>query len=134
MIFLNRGEPSVIKIDPDLVIDYKRESDLYLVNIKRSLTKQLVYYKVYYELNKVNNAFYAIIDGLLNEKYTKVQDFRNDVKDFSSAVNVFLRTCTDIIEEHVFYLVKADTDAVDLIIKKLVSIVENYCMKSEDLF
>lgn len=134
MIFLNREEQSVIKIDPDLVIDYKRESDLYLVNIKRSLTKQLVYYKVYYELNKVNNAFYAIIDGLLNEKYTKVQDFRNDVKDFSSAVNVFLRTCTDIIEEHVFDLVKADTDAVDLIIKKLVSIVENYCMKSEDLF
>lgn len=131
MIFLNKEEPSVISIDKDIVVDYKRESDLYLINIKRSLTRQLVFYGVYTGLNKLNNSFYKIISGLLNDEYKDMQTFRDDYKAFSVTCSEFIKECENYVDDDVLESVSYEVNCVDLIIKKLIAIVENFCV-SED--
>ena len=64
MILLNQEVVSPIKIDKDLVMTYKHEGDRYLVAINHNLTKQLVSYLVYYDLQQVNNAFFLILKNL----------------------------------------------------------------------
>ena len=82
MIFLNREESSVFKIEKDLVVDYKRTGDQYLVSIYHELTKQLIPYTVYNDLQKVDNYFYMIIKGLLYEEYTDIEKFRETYSIF----------------------------------------------------
>lgn len=131
MIFLNQTEPSVITIDPDLVVNYKRESDLYLINIRRTLTRQLVYYKIYYYLQKVNNSFFKIISSLLEEKYTDRGMFLKDKTTFYNDLTVFLKSCDNLVRDSVYESIEYDVNALKLIIEKLTKIIEDFCMEDK---
>ena len=47
-----------LKINPKLVEYYKNECDPYLVNLKRELTRSLVDYKLFQDLQEINNSYY----------------------------------------------------------------------------
>ena len=128
MIFLNRQEESVVTVDKDLVLDYKRAGDEYLIDIKRELSKQLVYYILYTDLQQVYNAYGCIIEKLLNEEYTEKSQITKDNADLSRCCASFLKSCEGFITESVLGKVKKDVDALLLCIKKLMYIIENLCI------
>lgn len=132
MIYLNREIESAFKVDPDLVADYKVICDRYLVNIRRNLTKQLIFYKVYYDLQQVNNAYFLIIDKLLNGLYENIESLKKDNSDFVKCCNVFVKSSTTVVPENVMDLVDADIDRLKLAMNKLIYILENYCLQPEE--
>lgn len=134
MIYLNREPVSVFKIDPDLVVDYKVICDEILVNIRRNLSRQLIFYKVYYDLQQLYNGFFSIFDKLLNNLYEDSSVFNKDVSDFKGLCDVLLKNSENIIPENIHDLVDSDIKKLLLTIDKLVYIINNYCDFSEDSF
>jgi hypothetical protein len=134
MIYLNREIESIFNVDQDLVIDYKRVCDRYLVNIRRNLSKQLVFYKVYYDLQQVNNSYFEIIDKLINELYEYVADLDKDYSVFIRNCNTFLKNSENIIPQNIHYLVDSDIKSIQLSLDKLIYIIKNFCDDSEDNF
>lgn len=127
MIFLNKEEEQIISIDPDIVLNYKHEGDMYLVNIQHELTKQLISYLVFYDLQKVNNSFFKLIQNLSEGNYFDIVDFRNDYAEFIKCCKTFLKGCEGIEEVGVYDSVKESIDKLQLSIQKLVYIIENFC-------
>lgn len=133
MIFLNREESSVFKIEKDLVVDYKRTGDQYLVSIYHELTKQLIPYTVYNDLQKVDNYFYLIIKGLLYEEYTDIEKFRENYSIFVKKCDIFLKNSKEsfLTDDNMkvcdFYI-----DKLKLLMQKLMYIAENICYDLEE--
>lgn len=132
MIYLNREVQSVFQINQDLVVDYKRTCDRILVNIRRNLTRQLIFYKVYCDLQEVYNSYYVIIDKLINELYESVEDLRRDYADLTKYSKAFIRNSTTIVPENIHEVVSDEIDQFLLAMDKLIYILENYCENSED--
>lgn len=132
MIYLNREIKSAFNVDPDLVVDYKSVCDRYLVNIRRNLTKQLVFYKVYYDLQQVNNSYFAMIDKLMNEEYEFIEQLNKDYAKFVNCCTVFERNSRTIVPDNVMELVEKDVDKLKLAVDKLLYIVKNLCLCSEE--
>lgn len=132
MILLNKEEVSAITINPDLVVSFKVSGDTYLNDIKRTLSKQLVYYMLYYELQQMFNSYFRIIDKLLNEKYSDISQLRKDHSLFKKDCSNFLKTCQGFIDDDVLEEVTKNTDQVDNLILKLVYIAENICSKKPE--
>ena len=134
MIFLNKDIVSVFNVNKDLIVNYKSEGDRYLVDIRRCLSKQLVYYILYTDLQKVNNSYFTIIDRLLNDEYEDVYKFKKDCSEFNNIQKVFLKSCEGFIDENVMEDVKHDIEKLDLLIQRLIYILENICYdESEDI-
>lgn len=133
MIFLNREESSVFKIEKDLVVDYKRTGDQYLVSIYHELTKQLIPYTIYNDLQKVDNYFYLIIKGLLYEEYTDIEKFRENYSIFVKKCDLFLKNSKEsfLTDDNMkvcdFYI-----DKLKLLMQKLMYIAENICYDLEE--
>jgi hypothetical protein len=132
MIYLNREIKSAFNVDPDLVVDYKSVCDRYLVNIHRNLTKQLVFYKVYYDLQQVNNSYFAIIDKLMNDEYEFIEQLNKDYAKFVNSCTVFERNSRTIVPENVMELVEKDVEKLKLAVDKLLYIVKNLCLCPEE--
>jgi hypothetical protein len=132
MILLNQEVVSPIKIDKDLVMTYKHEGDRYLVAINHNLTKQLVSYLVYYDLQQVNNAFFLILKNLVKGYYETIDDFRADYADFIKKCDLFLKSCDDNIPEGVSGITCKKIDSLKLAVQKLSYIVENICLMEEN--
>lgn len=132
MILLNQEVVSPIKIDKDLVMTYKHEGDRYLVAINHNLTKQLVSYLVYYDLQQVNNAFFLILKNLVKGYYETIDDFRTDYADFIKKCDLFLKSCDDNIPEGVSEITCKKIDSLKLAVQKLSYIVENICLMEEN--
>lgn len=127
MIFLGQEEKSVIQIDKDLVINYKKSGDSILVDIKRNLTCQLIWYVVYYDLQKVNNSFFTIIKKLYNENYSDISYLKKDNEEFVKCCNLFLKNCKSKISDSIYDVLVRDIDKLKLVIQKLIYICENIC-------
>lgn len=133
MIFLNREESSVFKIEKDLVVDYKRTGDQYLVSIYHELTKQLIPYTIYNDLQKVDNYFYLIIKGLLYDEYTDIEKFRENYSIFVKKCDIFLKNSKEsfLTDDNMkvcdFYI-----DKLKLLMQKLMYIAENICYDLEE--
>ena len=133
MIFLNREESSVFKIEKDLVVDYKRTGDQYLVSIYHELTKQLIPYTIYNDLQKVDNYFYLIIKGLLYDEYTELNKFRETYSMFVKKCDIFLKNTKEsfLTDDNMkvcdFYI-----DKLKLLMQKLMYIAENICYDLEE--
>lgn len=133
MIFLNREESSVFKIEKDLVVDYKRTGDQYLVSIYHELTKQLIPYTIYNDLQKVDNYFYLIIKGLLYDEYTDIEKFRETYSIFAKKCDIFLKNSKEsfLTDDNMkvcdFYI-----DKLKLLMQKLMYIAENICYDLEE--
>lgn len=134
MIFLNNTQHSVFNINKDLLTDYKVQGDRRLVSIKRNLSKQLVYYILYTELQKVNNYYFNIIDKLMCDKYTDISQLKKDYASFNQVCKSFLKSCEGFITDDVILSVQNDVNKLTLLIDKLIYILENICYDStEDL-
>ena len=133
MIFLNREESSVFKIEKDLVVDYKRTGDQYLVSIYHELTKQLIPYTIYNDLQKVDNYFYLIIKGLLYDEYTNIEKFRENYSIFVKKCDLVLKNSKEsfLTDDNMkvcdFYI-----DKLKLLMQKLMYIAENICYDLEE--
>lgn len=128
MIYLHKEErPSVVTINKDLVVDYKRQGDRLLVEIRRTLTKQLVFYKLYSDLQLVNNSFWVIIEKLLYDKYTDKYQVHKDESELNKNCNLFIRNMNNLVDTEVYEHIEECIDDIRLLIKKLVYIVENIC-------
>lgn len=132
MIYLNREIKSVFQINQDLVVDYKRTCDRILVNIRRNLTRQLIFYKVYCDLQEVYNSYYVIIDKLINELYDSSEDMRKDYAVLTKCCKAFIRNATTIVPENIHEVVSDEIDQFLLAMDKLIYILENYCEITED--
>lgn len=133
MIFLNKEVASIFKVNPDLIATYKTQGDRYLVDIKRCLSKQLVYYILYTDLQKVNNFYFRIMDKLLKGEYTELYSLKEDYAAFQKVEKSFLKGCEGFIDTTVMESVKKDIDSLDIIIQRFIYILENICYdESED--
>ena len=132
MIFLNsKPEEPIIHINEDLVINYKRQCDMILVEIKRTLTKQLVHCELYADLQLVYNSSYAIIDSLLNDKYRSQYDLHNGQTEFIKCCNSFVKNMNGMVKDNVIEHVTDCLDDLKLYIQKLVYIAENVCLEEK---
>lgn len=132
MIFLNKEKEQIISIDEDLVLNYKHEGDLFLVSIHHELTKQLISYLIYYDLQQVDNDFFKIIKNLIEGNYTDISQLRNQYSEFTKSCNTFLKGCENIENENVYNSVSKSIEGLKLCVQKLIYIVENFCYLEED--
>ena len=132
MIFLNsKPEEPVIHINEDLVINYKREGDRLLIEIRRTLTKQVVIYNLYADLQLVYNSFFSIIDSLLKDKYRSLLDLKNGQAKFLKMCNLFTKNMNSVVSENVSEHVVKCLDTLKLYVQKLVYIAENVCLEDK---
>lgn len=134
MIWLNSKEPSVINVNKDLVLKYKRTADDCFINIKRWLSRQCVYFILYTDLQEVLNQFGSIIDKLLNEEYTEVNDWNKDDAQFSRLCKAFLKGCEGFVDDITMEGVTKEVDSLLLCVQKLKYIIDNLCLDAEDSF
>lgn len=133
MIYLkNTEDTSPIVIDKDIVMNYKHEGDLYLIAIQHNLTKQLVAYTVYYDLQQVNNAFFKIIKYLIKGYYDTIEEYVSDYGDMVKLCDVFLKGCETFIPELVYDVVEDKVNDFKLLMQKLNYIVEKICYSEEN--
>lgn len=132
MIFLNAQEVKHLFVDEDLVIKYKKRSDVYLIDIKRELTKQPVYYKIYEYYQNLCNTFYAIIEQLLDGTCETESDLRAISEEFYKACTSFIKQCESIISERSYDFVCKCVENLKMVIDKIVYISCNYCFDVED--
>jgi hypothetical protein len=135
MIFLNHEEEPVVTINKDMVLDYKQTGDDCLVGIKRELSKQLVYYILYTDLQEVNASFGTIIEKLLDNKYLDVRDLDKDIAKLDKNCKALLKSCDGFVEEYVIENVKIWVDRLLLCVSKLKYILDKFCTdNSEGVF
>ena len=127
MIYLNKVEEPNIIINQDLVIEYKEEGDIYLVNVKRNMTKQLVGYTHYQTLQKINNSFYFIIQGLLEDKFKNVTRLKDAYRKLVVNCNTLIKNISNLLPDDIYNTICEDLDSLQLLMEKLIYIVENFC-------
>ncbi len=127
MILLNKEEPSYFNIDKDLVKRYKQEGDMYLIAVKHDMTKQLVSYKVYYDLQKVNNMFYKIIKSLYQSTYNDLSEFTNDYSELERKYKAYIRNCKGAVPDNIYEDIEKQMGMLMLLMNKLRTICIDFC-------
>ena len=127
MIYLNKVEEPNIVINQDLVIEYKEEGDIYLVNVKRNMSKQTVGYTHYQTLQKINNSFYFIIQGLLEDKFENVTKLKDAYRKLVVNCNTLIKNISNLLPDNIYNAICEDIDSLQLMMEKLIYIVENFC-------
>ena len=132
MIFLNATEEKHLFVNSDLVIKYKKRCDVFLMDIKRELTKQPIYYKIYEYYQKVCNTFYAIIENLLDGTCETESDLRAISEEFYKACTAFIKQCEAVISEISYDFVCSRIDLLKRAMDKLIQVACTYCFDLED--
>lgn len=110
-------------INRNLLDRYKTEGDDYLISIYSQLSRSLVDYKLFQELQKVNNDYYVIVDGLQCEKYTQIKSLLDDKGKLLNSINIFTRHCKNSIDSDIYEALYSYCDKLMLMINKLIEIV-----------
>lgn len=118
-----------LKINPKLVEYYKDECDPYLVNLKRELTRSLVDYKLFQDLQEINNSYYKIISGLIDNTYTSLTELFNDSKTLTNNTNKFQKSCYGKIDGDIFDSIYRNCENILLTINKLTQTVKTVNLK-----
>ena len=117
----NSNEPLVI--NPKLVDYYKEQCDTYLVNLKRELTRSLVDYHLFQQLQDINNSFIIIIDKLLNKEYIATSQILDDYKILTDAVNIFQKGCYPVINGDIYESIRYYCKLLLITMNKLITTV-----------
>lgn len=128
MIYLNQEVQSIFNVDPDLVVDYKRICDRFLISMRHNLTKQLIAYGVYYDFQQINNTYFVMIDKLLNGLYEDVSYLYKDYAEYVKWCNTFLKNSERIVPDNIHKLVEDDINSMQLALNKLIYILNNFCI------
>ena len=118
----NNDEPLVI--NPNLLQAYREQCDICLVNIKRELTRSLVDYKLFQELQQINNDFFVIIDYMECGHYTKLKEVYDDRHKLIADIESFTKKCKGYIADSIYEEIFENCAKLSLIINKLVQIIK----------
>ena len=118
----NSNEPLVI--NPKLVDYYKEQCDTYLVNLKRELTRSLVDYHLFQQLQDINNSFIIIIDKLLNKEYIATSQLLDDYKILTDVVNIFQKGCYPVINGDIYESIRYYSKLLLITMNKLITTVK----------
>lgn len=122
-ISYNNKDITPLKISDEILSKYKEESDIYLVDIRRELTRSLVDYRRFQELQKVNNDFFSIIHGLYEGEFTSVTQLNSDKSKLVSDVETLLKSCKSSISSDIYSSIRDSSRKLMLTINKLIQIV-----------
>lgn len=118
----NEAPPLVI--NPNLLQAYREQCDICLVNIKRELTRSLVDYKIFQQLQQVNNDFFVIVDYMECEHYTSIDEVMKDKHTLVVDMEVFTKNCKNAIAEDIYNSIYENCVELSLIVNKLVQIIK----------
>lgn len=131
MIIIGYNEPSIFKINHDIVLEYKRICDTYLVNIRRNMTRQCVDFRLYGPMNKVFNSYGNIIESLLEDKYTDIREFEADYRRLEQSCNDYKKDSDIQLVGFVYDNICEELDMLVLAMNKLKYIIDNFCIQEE---
>ena len=121
---LHQEEETPLLINKKLLYEYKEVGDEFLINTKRELTRSLVDYKVFQQLQQINNSFFVIIDYLDCEHYTRVNDVIEDKNKLVNNINLFLRPCKTYLSRDIYDAIYDDLQGLTNTMNKLVAVVQ----------
>ena len=127
MIWLNRTIEPIFNVDRDFLLEYKKECDRYLAGIKHILTKQLVDYTVYCDLNGLYRSFGHLISELLHETIEERKVYDQLKKDIEVETNAFLQGLKGTLPEDVIDQVIQQVNLFTTQLKKFYYVLETVC-------
>lgn len=111
-------------INPNLLQAYREQCDICLVNIKRELTRSLVDYKLFQQLQEINNDFFVIIDYMECEHYTTIKEVEDDKHKLVVDMQTFTKDCERSVSGDIYTSIYKECSELSLIINKLVQIIK----------
>ena len=127
MIWLNRTIEPIFNVDRDFLLEYKKECDRYLAGIKHILTKQLVDYTVYCDLNGLYRSFGHLISELLHETIEERKVYDQLKKDIEVETNAFLQGLKGTLPEDIIDQVIQQVNLFTTQLKKFYYVLETVC-------
>lgn len=121
---INQEKPAPLIINKDLLYKYKEETDICLVNIRGELTRSLVDYKIFQQLQQVNNYTFVIIDYLDSEHYTDLKTINDDKAILSNNIDKLLNHCKNCVNGNIYDSIYNNCVKLVITIHKLVQIVK----------
>lgn len=118
----NNADPLVL--NPNLLQAYREQCDICLVNLKRELTRSLVDYKLFQELQQINNDFYVIIDYMECGHYTKMKEVYDDQHKLVVDMEIFTKNCKTNLITSIYEEILGNCREISLIMNKLVQIIK----------
>lgn len=128
--FGNDNEP--LLINPKLLAHYKEECDIYLVDVKRQLTRSLVDYRIFQKLQDVYNYYYVIIRKLEEQEYTNINQMEDDKKYLRGLVVAFQKECKPAVSTSIYTDIMSNCNKVMLTLIKLIKIVKDVNTNNDD--
>ena len=121
---INQDEETPLLINKQLLYEYKEAGDECLVETKRQLTRSLVDYKVFQQLQQINNSFFVIIDYLDCDHYTRVKDVLDDKNRLVTNINLFLKPCKSYLSADIYDTIYDTLQELANVMNKLVAVVQ----------
>jgi hypothetical protein len=121
---INQDDETSLLINKQLLYEYKDNGDDYLVETKRQLTRSLVDYKVFQQLQQINNSFFVIIDYLDCDHYTRVKDVVDDKNKLVTNINLFLKPCKSYLSADIYDKIYEALQGLVNTMNKLVAVVQ----------
>lgn len=125
MIKLYNQKDSPLRVNIDLVNEYKHQADIYLLDMRRELTRALVDYIAFRDLQLVNNSFFDIVDKLLNQEFTCLSELRDSNQKLVVTLETFLKVCKQSVEVNIYTPINISARKFILTVHKLIQIIES---------
>ena len=122
--FYNQNDNTPLVINPNLLQAYREQCDMCLVNIKRELTRSLVDYKLFQQLQQINNDFFVIIDYMECEHYISIKEVEDDKHTLVVDMQTFTKDCKSAVSLDIYESIYEECCEISLIINKLVQIIK----------
>ena len=119
-----KNDDSPLVVNTNLLQSYREQCDIYLVNLKRELTRGLVDYKLFQQLQQINNDFYVIIDYMENEHYTYIKEVEDDKHKLVVDMQLFVKDCKHAVSGEIWNSLQENCADLSLAINKLVQIIK----------
>lgn len=121
--FTCNDDSEPLLINKQLLYDYKDAGDDFLIGIKRNLTRSLVDYHLFQELQEINNSFFVIIDYLDCGHYYNVSEVMKDKDVLKNKLNIFIKNCKPNVGIDIFDDIDYNCKQLMLVMQKLITIV-----------
>ena len=118
-------EETPLVINKDLLYTFKEEFDVQLAILHRELTRSLVDYTLFQQLQNVNNDIFIIVDGLDTEVYTTIKELEDDRQKLISDLDTFLSHCKTCIDGNIYDPIYEHSNYLSTAVYKLVQIIKN---------
>lgn len=125
-------ELSPLVINKDLLYKFKDECDVQLAVLHRELTRGLVDYTLFQQLQNINNDVFRIINSLEIEEYTTIKEIEDDRHILVSDLDTFLSHCKVDIDADIYEPIYEHSNYISTAVFKLVQIVKDIDQNNKD--